>query len=257
MDNNQFQKNVYQVPSSPSGESFSAPLEPIAAELSQVEVERRFSAIAREEVLQAFNQMTQDLEMSVSGYEDRPLPEVTLAPPHPTAIELLQIAADLQERRARHLASLVQRVAEMGVVERTKVKLTAKDPASILNPTIEKIIDQESQLGVELFEHDPEVTRIKYFLHDNEWFHEQKSAIPTKNFTNKYEVSENGILKSSTFYDQHLANYVTRTVLVEDAEARNLLIASKKYYEKVTGTVYVKTPAPRFHFVSKNSTKNS
>lgn len=256
MDNNQFQKNVYQVPESPSGEFLDTPETPVDTELSQAEVEQRFSTIAREEVLQAFNQMTQDLEMSVSGFETRPLPEVALTAPHPTAVELLQIAAELQERRARHLASLVQRVEEMGILGRAKVRLTAKDPAAILNPTLGKIIDQESELGVELFEHDPDVTEIKYFLHDNEWFHEQKSPVPTKKFTNKYEVTESSILKSSSFYNQQIGSVVTRTVLVDEAEARNLLIASKKYYEKVTGSVYVKPPAPRFHFVSKNSSKN-
>jgi hypothetical protein len=252
MDNNQFQKNVYQVPSSPSGESLDVPMASLEMQPSQEEVDRRFSTIAREEVLQAFNQMTQDLEMSLSGYETRPVPEVELATPDPIAVELLQIAADLQERRARHLASLIQRVEEMGFIEKNKIRLTAKNPSAILNPTIEKIIDQESKLGIELFEHDPDVAEIKYFLHDSEWFHEQLSPVVTKKFTNKYEVTETSILKSSTFFNPYLGTEVTRTVYVNDEEARNLLIAAKKYYEKVTGSVYVKTPAPRFRFGSKN-----
>lgn len=251
MDNNQFQKNVYQVPTTLRGESLSRETTPIANEMSQAEVDQRFSTIAREEILQAFRQMTQGLDD-----ETQNLPTVELAPPHPAALELLHIARDLQERRARHLTSLLKRVEEMGIIGRTKVRLTEKNAATILNPTIEAIIDEESNLGVDLFEHDPDVTSIKYFLHDNEWFHEQHSAIPEKRFTNKYEVTESAILKSSSFFNQQIGSVVTRTVLVDEAEARNLLIASKKYYEKVTGTVYVKSPAPRFSFVSKNSSKN-
>lgn len=251
MDNNQFQKNVYQVPSSLNGESLNVEKTPIATEMSQVEVDQQFSAIAREEVLDAFNQMTQDLDI-----ETQTLSKVELTPPHPYALELLQIAADLQERRARHLASLVERVEKMGIIGRTKVRLTEKDASAVLNPTIEAIIEEESNLGIDLFEHDPDVTKIKYFLHDNEWFHEQHSAIPAKKFTNKYEVTESLILKSSSFFNPQTRSVVTRTVPVDEDEARNLLIASKKYYEKVTGMVYVKSPAPRFRFVSKNSSKN-
>jgi len=256
MDNNQLQKNVYQVPSSPSGESLDAPLAPIDTEMSQIEVEQRFSTIAREEVLRAFNQMTQDLEMSVSGYENRPQPEVPLAPPHPVAVELLQIANELKERRARHFASLIKKAEDMGMIERTKVRLMSKDSASILKPSLVKIIDEESDQGIELFEHDADVTKIKFFLHDDEWFHQQDSTVLTKKFTNKYEVTESSIIKSSTFYNEQTGQFVTRTVYVEEEEAQNLLIASKKYYEKVTGGVYVKTPAPRFRFVTKNSFKN-
>ncbi|HEY8886016.1 MAG TPA: hypothetical protein VIM31_00755 [Candidatus Microsaccharimonas sp.] len=250
MDNNQFQKNVYQVPASPSGESLDASVVIVDTEMPQTEVEQKFLAIEREYVRDTFNQMTQDLEMSLSGYDDRTLPVLEVTP-HPTALELKQIADELQERRARHLASLIKRVQEMGFWEKTKIRLFEKDPSAILDPTIEKIIDQESELGRELFEHDDDVKQIRYFLHNDDWFHEQESALPTKKFTNKYEITETDIWKSSTFFNQQLGSFVTRTVLVDEAESQNLLIASKKYYEKVTGTVYVKAPAPRLRFGSK------
>jgi hypothetical protein len=256
MDNNQFQKNVYQVPASPSGESLDAPLEPIAAELSQAEVGQRFSTIAREEVLQAFNQMTQDLEMSVSGFETRSLPEVALATPHPTAVELLQIAAELQERRARHFASLVERVANMTAWEKRKIQLFSKNSNQILNPSIENIIDAESELDLEVSQRDADVKLVKFFLHNDEWFYVQESTVPEKTFTNKYEVTESSILKSSSFHNALTKSTVTRTTYVDEVEASNLLTFSKKYYEKATGHVYVRTPVPRFRFVSKNSSKN-
>lgn len=99
MDNNTFKNNVYQVPASPSGESFDTPA---TTEPSPVEVEQRFSKIAREEVLLAFNQMTDDLELSLSGYENRQVAAVEIASPHPVAVELLQIGAEIIDRRTKH-----------------------------------------------------------------------------------------------------------------------------------------------------------
>jgi hypothetical protein len=257
MDNNQFQKNVYQVPASPSGESFEAPVAPLAMEMSQEEVDRRFLKITREEIALALNKNQQDLEMSISGFEDRSVPEVELSTPHPIAIEIGKIAVDLQERRYVYLEYLINRAKSMGLAERAllKLKLSPKDVDFYFHPTLDKIIDRESQYGKELFEHDADVTEIKYFLHESDWFHQQVSPNKVKNFTNKYEVTESTILKSSSFYNPYVGD-VTRTVYVDDAEAQNLLIASKKYYQKATGHVYVKTPAPRFRFESKNSSKN-
>ncbi|RWZ78182.1 MAG: hypothetical protein EOT05_00205 [Candidatus Microsaccharimonas sossegonensis] len=254
MDNNQFQKNVYQVPASHSGESLDVLMAPVEVPISQAEVDQRFSTIAREEVLQAFNKMTQDLEMSVSGFEHRTQPEIQLSEPHPVAIEIGKIAVDLQQRRYIYLEYLLSRAKEMGLVERAKLKLllSPKDVDFYFHPTIDKIIERESQNGHELFEHDADVKEIKYFLHENDWFHQQVSANKMKNFTNKYEVTDDYILKSSTFYHQDIGAEVMRTVYVDDVEAQNLLIASKKYYEKVTGKVYIKTPSPRFRFGSKS-----
>ena len=75
MNNSQLPNDVYQTPSPQNGESFDAP-----------EVNKTFHAIEREAVLQAFNQITQDLEMSISGYESREVAEVEVsAEPAPGA----------------------------------------------------------------------------------------------------------------------------------------------------------------------------
>jgi len=103
MDNNQFQKNVYQVPSSPSGESFSAPEIVENIEISQEEINKKFVDIQREYVRDTFNQMTQDLEMSLSGYEVRQQPKVELMSPNPIATELLQIGTELMDLRNQHV----------------------------------------------------------------------------------------------------------------------------------------------------------
>lgn len=101
MDNNQdqLQKNVYQVPVPSGAEVFdnSTPIQ----ETDVVSLAES-SVIAREEVLDAFNQRTQDLEMAVSGFEVRKQPKVEIVQPHPVAVELLQIGDELARRRAEH-----------------------------------------------------------------------------------------------------------------------------------------------------------
>lgn len=249
---------MYQVPSSPSGESFDVPAAPLAVETSKEEVGRQSLKITREEIALAYklayNKNQQDLEMSIAGFEDRTLPDIELSKPHPIAMEIGKIAIDLQERRYIYLEYLINRAKSMGFAERAllKMKLSPKDRDFYFRPTLDKIIDRESEFGKELFEHDADVTEIKFFLHQTEWFHQQQSSRKEKNFTNKYETTEHTILKSSSFYSPHVGE-VTRTVHVDDHEARNLLIASRKYYEKSTGSVYIKTPAPRLRFGTKSN----
>ena len=254
MDNNQ-DKNVFQVPATQNGESLNVPLTSVDAGMSDTEVERNFTTIAREYVSETYNQMTQDLEMSLSGYETRPVPTVEIASPHPVAVELLQIGAELKARRAKYHESLV----EAGIVARFLGKLIAKDPSSIAQPSIEKIIEHESKIGAKLFPLDSEVTEMKYFFLPDEagdkWYHSQVSAVRHKHFTNSYAINEYGIEKSSTFFAESHGRFVNVSLPTSEEEARNLLIASKKYYTEVTGKVYVKKPAPRLRFRSKDDYK--
>jgi len=251
MDNNQ-DKNVFQVPATQSSESLSAPETLVDEGMSQAEVDRNFAKIAREYVSETYNQMTQDLEMSLSGYETRQVAPVEIASPHPVAVELLQIGAELKARRAKYHESLV----EAGLVARFLGKIIAKDPASIAQPSIEKIIEHESKIGAKLFPVDPDVTEMKYFFLPDEtgdkWYHSQVSQVRHKHFTNSYAIQEYGIDKSSTFFAEHHGRFVNVSLPTSDEEAQNLLIASKKYYTEVTGKVYVKKPAPRLRFRSKD-----
>jgi hypothetical protein len=102
MDNNQ-DKNVYQYPASQSGEVFDGPLVMESAELTEEESRQKFVEIEREYVRDTFNQMTQDLEMSLLGYEKPIQPTVELMSPDPIATELLQIGAELMELRQKHV----------------------------------------------------------------------------------------------------------------------------------------------------------
>lgn len=125
-----------------------------------------------------------------------------------------------------------------------------------LRPTIEAIIDDESKVGAKLFPTDQDVTSVKYFFLPDEsghkWYYQQTSPIQSKNFTNSYMVTEFGIEKSSTFFDERQGRMINVSVPVSDVEAQNLLTAAKNYYAEVTGKVYVKAPAPRFRFGTTN-----
>ena len=242
------QNDIFQYPTPQSGDYLGSPITLAEKEPSQFVVDQQFWEIADREFAESVAATPQDLEMSPEGYEDRTVPEVVLETTDPLIVELQQIARNLQEQREKHLNVLVERAAKMGLIERTHIRLTAKDPSAILHPTVGTIINQESKLGMDLYLYDPEVTNIDYFLHEDEWFHEQSSSVPTKHFTNKYEIKNDIIYKSSTFYNLLKLQIETRTVIVDRDEAQTLLVVAKKYYEKVTGSVFVVSPAPRFQF---------
>jgi len=229
MDNNQ-DKSVFQTPAIENGESL----------------------IEHEYVSEKYNQITQDLEMSLSGYENRHVPTVEIASPHPIAAEMLQIGAELKARRAQYHESLI----EAGLAVRVFGKLFAKDPESVARPSIEKIIEHESKVGAKLFPADPDVTEMKFFFLPDEssdkWYHSQVSPVLHKHFTNSYTIYEYGIEKSSTFFAEHQGRFVNALLPTSEEEARNLLIASKNYYTEVTGKVYIKKPAPRLRLRPKD-----
>jgi len=263
MDNsqNQFQKNVYQVPASQSGESLNTSGASVEAAPSTT-VNQKFEAIAREYVRDTFNQMTQDLEMSLSGYEVREQPPVEISSQDFTAIEILQVGEGMKAHRSNHRETLMESARTKRIFGRIIAALVAKQPTEALQPTLDKVIDHESRIGATLFPKDPEVLDLKFFFlpgvdietgtEVDMWHHHQTSLVPSKNYTNTYKITESGIKKSSTFVDERLARTVNMSSIPSEVETYNLLIASKKYYAAVTEKVYLKKAAPRFSFGSKS-----
>jgi hypothetical protein len=249
MNNNQdqFQKDMYQVPASQSGEAFDNSAVLVDTMMSDDEVDQKFDAItrqeiAREEILDRFNQMTLRLEKAADGTEDVELAKAEAL--DPVMFEIAHIAMEQEARRAQYHRSLVERAEKMGFFSRVYVRLTAKNPEAILNPTIDSIINQESELGLKVYtrasgERDMDIADIQFFLHDGEWFHKQKSHIPAKTFTNKYELTAVGILKSSTFLNERQVS-VHESEIIGDNEAYNLLIAARKHFALVTTEIYGK-----------------
>jgi hypothetical protein len=249
MNNNQdqFQKDMYQVPASQSGESFDTPSVVVDTAMSDDEVNQKFDAIvqqeiARGEILDRFNEMTRKLGMVADGAEEFQLEQAERL--DPIMSEIAHIATEQEARRAQYHRSLAERAEKMGFFARVYVRLTAKNPEAILNPTIDSIINQESELGLKVFtyasgERDKDIADIQFFLHDGEWFHKQKSHIPAKTFTNKYELTAVGILKSSTFMNERQVS-VHESEIIGENEAHNLLIAVRKHFTLVTTEIYGK-----------------
>jgi hypothetical protein len=257
---------MYQRPTPQNGVSFDTvpPVvdAPVDAVLSDEEINKRFDVIAREEISLAYDKMTQDLEMSLSGYESREQPKVELMSPHPIAEQLLQIGNDVEEKRNEYHESLVETARFKRAIRKVLGLLFTNPATESPKPTLESIIEHESRLGAKLFPKDAEVSKVKFFYLSEmdprsgqkvqKWYHTQESTNVAKSFTNSYEVSLYGIEKSSTFLDPRQGRMVNVSVPVDEPEAQNLLIASKSYYQEVTGKVYVKAAAPRFRFRSKS-----
>ena len=242
---------TYQVPTSQHGESFAAPepaeTQDVSSVLTDEAVRQRFDDIAREEIARAYNEITQDLEMSLSGYETRKQPQVEVLSQHPVAMELLDIGNSIERHRAEYIDSF--KTEKKNPLKRVAGKLLGTN-AKGHAPSYGSIVDHESQHATKIFPKDEEVSTVKFFYLPDErgtpqWFHEQHSNVPAKKFTNTYTVSEYAIAKSSTYFDPRYNKFVNSPAYVSDQEAQNLLYASKKYYEEVTGRPYIKSAAPR------------
>jgi hypothetical protein len=252
-DHDQLKKNMYQVPGSLVGEPFVPVSVAVDTIITDGDVNRRFNSIVqqefeRDEILNLFNKMTRKIEMAASGLDMDPAAQIESPVVHPIIATLEELKAEQVKRRIEHLQAPIERAEKMGPFVRAYVRLFEKNASQILNPTTDSIINQESSFGFEVFErgditldpkHDPEITEIQFFLHDDEYFYIQKSSVPAKAFIIKYTMTPVGILKSSTFLNEQLVN-VHRSEIIQEDEAHNLLIAVRKHLSIVTDKVYGK-----------------
>lgn len=257
----QFQKDMYQVPTPPSGESFDNPAVIVAASLSDDEANQQFDAItqqaiqqevqqkiARGEIRDKFNEITRDLERDASGLHTDTQTTIETRIQNPVAVEILRLNAAQESERVRHLQVLTDRAQNMHPLVRAYTWLTVKEASAILKPSLESIINQESSFGFEVFKRkekafdpsqDPDIKKIDYFLHNGEWFHQQTSPVAAKSFTIKYHITPYEIIKSSQFSNEQYKD-IYRSEIVSDVEAYNLWIASKKHFELVKAHIYDK-----------------
>ena len=245
MNNNQLANDVYQTPSHQNDEGFDTK-----------NVDEKFHAIEREAVLQAFNEITQDLEMSISGYESRVAEQVELAPAYPIATELLRIASEVRAYREQQQVALTESSRLKNRVGQAFMRLVTNGQVVESKPAVYKGIDQESHDGGKQFPKTHDVTGIKFFYLPEGgidiWHYDQKSLDRTKNFTLSYKVFEHEIKKNATFYDERIADIINRSSIPSELEAYNLLVSAKKYYTAITEKPYIKSAAPRFRFGSKS-----
>ena len=252
MNNNhdQLQKTMYQMPTSLSNEATVPPevVVNVEALISDDDVNIRFEEIVRQDILDSYNQMTLDLERDASGIDTSPQIKIEGRVRNPIAVEMQRLGAEFESELAKHHQALINQAQSMHPFMRAYIWLTAKDASTILKPTVESIINQHSKLGFEVFKrkdnaldpaHDPDITEINFTLQNGRWFLDQKSPIPTKSFTNMYDITEFDIIKSSTFSNE-LQTDINRSEIISGVEAYNFWIASKKLFELVMTNIYKK-----------------
>ena len=252
MNNNhdQLQNTMYQMPTSLSNEATEPSAVVVNGEtpISDAEVHIRFEEIVREEILDSYNQMTRDLERDAFGIDASPQIKIEARVKNPIAVEMQRLGAEFELEMVKHHQALITQAQNMHPFMRAYIWLTAKDASTILKPTIESIINQHSKFGFEVFKrkdnaldpaHDPDISEINFTLQNGRWFLDQKSPVPTKSFTNMYDITEFDIIKSSTFSNE-LQTDIHRSEIISGVEAYNFWIASKKLFELVMTNIYKK-----------------
>ena len=249
MNSNQFPKDVYQTPSSQSGEAFGVASEKIETPQPSLISKKEAYALEREAVLRTFN-------------SEPVIIPVEISPAQTIRTEMLGIGQALKAYRAEQHAEFIERSKPKNKIGRLLMPLIYNGTSEAANLKVEKSIDTESKIGGSIFTKPSDVTSIKFFYLPEHnpamnqeidiWHYSQESLDRIKNFTNSYKITENHIEKSSTFYDERIGSIVNRSSIPGALEMHNLLVASKKYYTSVTEKSYIKSAAPRFRFGSKS-----
>lgn len=114
---------------------------------------------------------------------------------------------------------------------------SAKEERPLRGLTERELIKLESEIGRNLFGEIPKGHRREFFCLDNHtwvWHEEWLEEGKRHSVTTRYEVHQNGILKG---------NGNGSYSFIEGDELRNLSVATRLYYEKVTRHIYNRDPA--------------
>lgn len=256
MNTSQDQKDMYQVPTTLSVESSSA-LSPVGEIESDRDITtEQLVTVERQHVIDAFGQIVRSDDMHDMWHETRSLPQIETVRPHPTAVELSQVSAEIRQHRDAHLASVAESERISTMVGKIVTRLFSESPLRASRDPISHFIEQEHKLAsTKIFPKDRDVTELKFFyLPDGNldiWYHSQVSPIQSKNFTNSYTVRRTGVEKSATFYDEQQSRMANVSVMADETEMQNLLRASKLYAE-IVKEMYRKKSASRRKFGSRN-----
>lgn len=99
-------------------------------------------------------------------------------------------------------------------------------------PLVDRLIEQESVIGGEIFQRSSSVLRQRFWYHENDWFFEQSFLVPQgeAQVVLHYQINENSIDKY----------YGGRKYSVDDVEAEKLFGAIEKYHQNVQHKLYGK-----------------
>ena len=231
-------------------------------------VERPFTDIAREETRLAFEAISKELAMVASGIEIPKEYQIEAIETHSDAIELLTIGKSVQEMRDTRYAELIQIQTRRGL--KTVLNpffgntlgvsdtFLSKKGLDVKQQILHDLIDKDSTVDG-IFPVDRDVKSLKFFylpsdtVNDaGEYFHQQVSAIPEKNFTNSYPITLYGIQKSSTFFDPIAGHVKNVSVIPDELEIKNLKIAATHYRNNISQKIYNKPTTTRRLFGSKS-----
>ena len=248
-DQAQFAKDVFQFPSH-QADVLMTP------EATEAPVERPVTYVAREETRLAFEAITKELAMVASGIEIPKEYQIEAIETHPDAIELLTIGKSVKEMRDIRHAELIQIQSRRGLKSvlnpffgntlGVSDTFLSKKGLNVKQQLLHDLIDKDSMVDG-IFPADRDVKSLKFFYLPSdtvddagEYFHQQVSAIPEKNFTNSYPITAYGIKKSSTFFDPIIGHVKNVSVIPEDLEINNLKIAATNYRNIISQKIYNK-----------------
>ncbi|MGD8374477.1 MAG: hypothetical protein PVI21_06505 [Candidatus Woesebacteria bacterium] len=129
----------------------------------------------------------------------------------------------------------------MGLWNKTTKLITGNEPKRVKRNkyTSRDLIRMESAIGASLFGSIPAGHRREFFYLDNQtwvWYEEWQQNGAMRQMTTRYEVHPNGVLKV-----QDGQPYA----VVEGEELKNLLMATRSYYQRTSREVYNRDPATR------------
>lgn len=247
-DQAQFAKDVFQVPSH-QAELLMSP------EAIEAPVERPFTDIAEATRL-AFEAISKELAMVASGIEIPKEYQIEAIETHPDAIDLLTIGKSVQEMRDTRHAELIQIQSRRGLKRvlnpffgntlGVSDTFLSKKGLNVKQQILHDLIDKDSMVDG-IFPVDRDVKSLKFFYLPSdtvddagEYFHQQISVIPEKNFTNSYPITPYGIQKSSTFFDPIVGHVKNVSVIPDELEIKNLKIAATNYRNNISQKIYNK-----------------
>lgn len=142
----------------------------------------------------------------------------------PSFARYKQVERDIEAMRSSMTEADLPRSVKMRVLE-----LFTSTPRSLE----ERLIEEESRIGGELFAQDPSVTAQRYWLHQGEWFHERyydSAAEADSRVVIRYQLTNDSAHK--------LVKGVEHSF--DDGEIQRLLQAIDSYYTRVQRELYTK-----------------
>lgn len=223
-------------------------------ELSDEQVDRRFAAIAREEVSRSFDEITRELAMVASGVEAPVVSPIEVITLDPHAAELLQLGSEIQSKRQAHLQESTEVAQKKRLFHRsmtaffsispTESKKTKKTPVEIMHDLIDYESNVVAKISDDIFGIDSYVASRKFIYmpneHYDEWLLRQKSAVKSKDFTNSYLIRPTGVEKSSTYFDEVEGRIKNVLMIPSEAEIIHLKKAAGTYHVEVSNKIYTK-----------------